>query len=729
MKIFLLNISLIVTVLAQLGSAVFGTVVSDEDGLPVIGASVMIINTALGTSTDGDGTFRIAMIPPGKRTVQFSAVGFKTARIVLTEDSMQQLSVRLVPSVIQTQTVIVTANKRAQSLEEVPASVSTIDAKIFEQRNIVSLDDALRYVPGVHFQQSQINIRASSGYSRGVGSRVSLLFDGMPLLSGDTGEITFESIPVFQIDRVEVVKGSGSTLYGSGAMGGVINVLTKEPESTPTAYWKLFTGIYSPPAYDQWKWTDDYRMTNGQSAGFTSRFGDVGVVLSMSRTSDDGYRESDWLRRYNGYLKVKVDLSPYQSITYTSNFYYHYRADFLWWKDFQNVLLPADTQRDITVRSLRFNNSVHYTQFVSDELYFDVKAIHFRGNWYRDGLMNTRLDQSISDAAVVDVQGNLSSFERNMITFGIAGNYERVNANIFGVHEGRGGALYIQDEFMFSDDISATIGIRHDVQQVIGSYTDQKTNPKAGMRYTVAEGHTVHLSVGSGYRNPSIGELFTSTSNTGSAVVIVPSSGLKPEHSWSYEIGSTHHMSDHLRFTAALFQSDYYDLIEPNVFLDATDSLPKINFKNITEARIQGLEAGMSAAMFERMFRLDLNYNYNWAVDRNSGTFLRFRPRHIASMSAMVDADPFSFGADFKYISRIEEIDDKLVDLAPIKNGAERVSIYTLDIRVLAALSDYGVPFRASININNLLGYNYVELIGNISPPRHIVLALEGVIR
>ena len=95
----------------------------------------------------------------------------------------------------------------------------------------------------------------------------------------------------------------------------------------------------------------------------------------------------------------------------------------------------------------------------------------------------------------------------------------------------------------------------------------------------------------------------------------------------------------------------------------------------------------------------------------------------------MVENDPFSFGADYRYISRIEEIDDKLVDLAPIKNGGERVAISIVDVRFLAALNDYGIPFRATITIHNLLGYNYAELIGNISPPRHIVFAIEGVIR
>jgi outer membrane receptor protein involved in Fe transport len=223
--------------------------------------------------------------------------------------------------------------------------------------------------------------------------------------------------------------------------------------------------------------------------------------------------------------------------------------------------------------------------------------------------------------------------------------------------------------------------------------------------------------------------LFTSTSNTGSAIVIVPSINLRPEHSWTYEIGSAHHLSGNLRVNASLFHSDFHNLIEPNVFLDLTDSLPKVNFRNITEARIQGFEAGLTAATIDQSFRFDINYNYNWAVERTTGSFLLFRPRHIGTLSATYDAAPFIVGADFRYISRIEKIDDKLIDLAPIVNGKERVPIYVLDVRLLAALSDYGLPFRASVNVNNLLGYQYVELVGNVAPPRHIVFALEGVIR
>ncbi|MEW5798602.1 MAG: TonB-dependent receptor [Bacteroidota bacterium] len=703
-----------------------GRIISSDDGSAIAGASVLILNTMLGTSSDTDGKFVLRKIPAERRFIQISAVGYKTQTIELTNDRTEMIVVRLQPSLIQTQTVVVTANKRAQSLEEVPVSMSVLDAKSFEARNIVDLDDALRYIPGVNFQQSQINIRASSGYSRGVGSRVTLLMDGVPLLSGDTKEITFESIPVFQIDRVEVLKGAGSTLYGSGALVGAVNVITKEAEESPAVFWRIYSGIYSKPAFDQWKWTDSYRFKDGQFAGFSSRFDNLGVAFSLNRISDDGYREGDWLRRYNGFLKLKYDLSPYQSITYSSNLFSQYRADFLWWKNFQNALRPADTQRDVTVSSLRFNNALVYKHFITEEFYYDVKVVHFRGNWHRDGLNNVRLDESISDALVTDLQANWSLDDNNILTFGVTGNYDRVRSSIFGSHEGQGIAVYVQNERKFSEQLSVTAGIRHDRQEVIGSFAEQQTNPKLGVRYTIDEQSTLRLSVGRGFRSPSIGELFTSTSNTGGAAIVVPSPNLNPEHSWTYEVSSTHAVTEHLQFDIALFHSDIYDLIEPNVF---SDSLVKINFRNITQARIRGFETSIRTKLFDHSLLIDGHYNYNWAIDRNMNSFLRFRPRHIASVNSSFEYSSFLLGADYRFISRIEQIDEKLVDLAPIVNGRQRVDIHVVDARCIVNLAEYGLPMRAALNVNNVLGYNYTELIGNIAPPRQFVVSIEGVIR
>lgn len=706
-----------------------GKIISVEDKYPVIGASVLLLHTTIGTATDTEGKFILKNIPVVRRTLSVSAVGFKTVVYPIPENSIEEIVIQLVPSLIQTQTVVVTANKRLQSLEEVPVSMNIIDAKQFEKRNIIAVDDALRYVPGVNFQQSQINIRASSGYSRGVGSRVMMLVDGIPLLAGDTGEITFESIPVFQIDRVEIVKGAGSALYGSGAMGGVINVLTKEIDEHPTMWWRLYGGSYSGPSYDRWKWSDKTRFTNGQLFGFSTRSDDLGVAASIQRVSDDGYREQDWLRRYNGFLKLKYDISPYQSVTFTSNLFQQYRGDFLWWKDLDNALRPADGQRNVNVSSLRFNNAILFKHFVNEDLYYDVKAVHFRGNWFRDSLKNKRMDESISDAVVVDVQGNLTMNEHNILTFGVVGNAERVRSNIFGIHDGSGGALYLQDEYTFANNVSATFGLRHDIQRVVGLQNNQQTNPKIGLRYTVSEEHTVRVSVGRGFRAPSIGELYTSTANTGSAAKVIPSVNLKPEHSWTYEVSSSHILSRYFQIEAAVFQSDFSDLIEGNVQADIAMNAVTVNFINITQARIQGFEISLLTNYFDRSLTVDAHYNYNWAIDTKTKTFLRFRPRHIASTNIEYLFSQFTVGMDYRFISRIETIDDKLVELAPIKNGSQRVDIHIMDLRVIADLAEFGLPFRVSLNVNNALGYNYNELIGNVSPPRNVVLTFEGTIR
>ena len=714
-----------VILVSQERISVRGKVVSSEDQSAIVGASVIIVNTTMGTATDGDGKFSLG-IPRDRKTISVSAVGYKSSTIIIPENKTVEITIALMPSLIQTQTIVVTANKRPQSLEEVPVSMNIIDAKMFEKRNIIALDDALRYVPGVNFQQWQINIRASSGYSRGVGSRVLMLVDGAPMLAGDTGEITFETIPVSQIDRVEVVKGAGSALYGSGALGGVINVLTKEIDEQPMMWWKLYGGVYSNPAYDQWKWSEKTRFTNGQIFGFSTTADGLGMAASLQRISDDGYREQDWLRRYNVFLKLKYDISPYQSIAFTSNFFQQYRGDFLWWKDLKNALRPADAQKNVTTSSLRFNNSVVYKHFVSEDFYYDVKAVHFRGNWHRDSLSTKQLDQSISDALVVDAQGNLTLNSKHILTFGIVGNAERVRSNIFGVHDGNGGAVYVQDEYSFAENISATVGLRHDVKQVIGLQTNQQTNPKFGLRYTLNELHTIRASVGSGFRTPSIGELYTSTRNTGSAAIVIPSVNLKPEHSWTYEISSTNMLSENLQLETAIFHSDFSNMIEPNIFLD---TIPKINFRNITQARIQGMEASVLTNFFKRSLLFDMNYNYNWAIDQKTNTFLHFRPRHIASLNSEYQYEYVTFGMDYRFTSRIETIDNKLVELAKIKNGTQRVAIHIVDVRVITNVTPVGLPFRASLNVNNVFGYNYNELIGNVSPPRYFVLSFEGIIR
>ena len=119
-----------------------------------------------------------------------------------------------------------------------------------------------------------------------------MLLDGVPFIAGDTGELNFESIPAGMVDRIEVVKGASSALYGSNALGGVINVITKPIPDTPETIVRTFAGLYNKPSYVSWDWSDINRYYSGESVSHSFKSGDLGVALYVSRQIDDGYRRS-----------------------------------------------------------------------------------------------------------------------------------------------------------------------------------------------------------------------------------------------------------------------------------------------------------------------------------------------------------------------------------------------------------------------------------------------------
>ena len=112
--------------------------------------------------------------------------------------------------------------------------------------------------------------------------------------------------------------------------------------------------------------------------------------------------------------------------------------------------------------------------------------------------------------------------------------------------------------------------------------------------------------------------------------------------------------------------------------------------------------------------------------DRVTGDFLKYRPRHILTTNLQAHAGWFMAGADFRYISRVDRIDDELVDLGIVPDGDERVPIYVTDARLGVDLGFVRLPISLTLNVMNVFQHNYVELIGNIMPPRTYILTLEG---
>ncbi len=703
-----------------------GKVDDANSGLPLVGANVLIQGTFLGTTTDTSGNFQINRVSSGQHTAVISMLGYarRSVPFVVHPDSLVVLEVHVIPQEVETQQVVVTASRREQSSRDVPVSISTVSAKALSLRVPTTLDDALRYVPGVNMMYDQVNIRGSSGYSRGVGTRVLLLFDGLPYLTGDTGEITWETIPIFQIDRIEIVKGAGSALYGSSALGGVINVITKDIPDKPQVGFRFYSGVYSDPGYPEWDWSSKSRFNSGGYVSVSNKIGPLKYLASISRTVDDSYRQNDAYHRWDFYVKTIYDLTPTQSITLIGNLNERIHGNYFWWKSLREATKPADSQINGSVWTNRGNVSFAYKEFVSDKLFYNVKGIYY-GNFWRDDSSGRVNNVSTSHLFYTEAEATFAFNSANILTAGLAANYDRVTSNLFGVHPGVGAAVFAQDEWTMNGAMKLTAGARYDWQRVSVLTSGSQLNPKVGFVYSLDDATSFRASLGTGFRYPAISELYTSVSTGVSVLNIVPNPNLHAESSISYELGLSHAISDQLLLDWALFENDFKDLIEPGV--DTTSNPIAIEFANVTRARIRGTEIDLKCNIVDKLLHGELGYTYIDSKDLSTGEVLKFRPRNTFYGSLQLAIEQFTLETDYRYMSRVEAIDENLVRLAPIIDGDQRVPIKVADVRAFYELSGAGLPLRIGLNITNMFNYHFVELIGNLAPVRMVSFTLDGL--
>jgi iron complex outermembrane receptor protein len=164
--------------------------------------------------TNFEGKARITNAQLPAQIIVF-AVGFQTDTLRIEQYGTHEVLMR--PREKTTQTVIVSASRREQNIEEVPISMEILTPAILMNKGLTSLDQMVDQSPGVYAMDGQVSIRGGGGYSYGAGSRVLLVWNGIPMMSPDIGDAKWGSIPVEQADQIEIMKGASSVLYGSGA--------------------------------------------------------------------------------------------------------------------------------------------------------------------------------------------------------------------------------------------------------------------------------------------------------------------------------------------------------------------------------------------------------------------------------------------------------------------------------------------------------------------------------
>ncbi|WP_163322418.1 TonB-dependent receptor [Draconibacterium mangrovi] len=208
----------------------FGDVKSGEEHIPF--ATVTIKGTTIGTAADATGHFKMSHLPLGKQVVVISAIGYQTFEKEVKMEAKTSVTIlaELEPDNIGIEQVVVSADRNAKSRKETPTIVNSINPKLFDRVQSVTLSEGLNFSPGLRMENNCQNCGFSQVRMNGLeGPYSQILINSRPVFSGLAGVYGLELIPANMIERVEVIRGGGSSMYGSNAIAGTINLITKDP--------------------------------------------------------------------------------------------------------------------------------------------------------------------------------------------------------------------------------------------------------------------------------------------------------------------------------------------------------------------------------------------------------------------------------------------------------------------------------------------------------------------
>lgn len=715
--------------------AIKGTVTDAETGARLSSVSLRMEGRAYGAYSNKDGAFLIKNLPADNYTLLVSFVGYEVKKVNVTvrDGDTALITVSLRPQMLRTNDVVVSAGKRAQAAQDVPVSITTVDAQGLQQRNITRIDDALRYIPGVYVARDQVNIRGSSGFSLGFGSRVSIFLDGFSMLSADGGDVKFDVIPMFNVERIEVVKGAGSALYGTGALGGVINVITAQPSESPELRFRGFAGAYTLPRFDEWKWRSTMPLLGGADVSYSQKIGNVGLLAAVGWKGNDGYVDyfDNW--QFNIFAKASVELSQRASMNVIFSHANDNRTNWTFWRSLREATrAPVGTNPLERFLSVKTMLAVDYRDVVSENFFLTARVGAYRTDFttLNQATAGTQI-ASVANAFNGEVQLTSIVDSTLLFTYGVNAIFNMIERSpIVSVNAPTQviAAAYVQGEYKPLKNLTFTLGSRFDVEQTSGGVQGSGViiSPKAGATWVLSEQTQLRGSIGAGFRAPTLTERFAAL-RFGSFTV-APNQNMRSERSWSFEVGGKQAFSlfgQDWTMDGAVFNNEFTDLVEPRL-PSATN--PQIQFINITRARITGIEVGITGWLPERIAGFETSLTLMSPMDLGLNQILKYRSttlwysRLIVPLN-FVAAGAFQLQADYRFQSRFDEIDDLSI---AIRDATARVPIHVVDARLIVNMLNLaGLPALVTLNVRNLLDYYYTEIIGNLAPTRHFTVQVD----
>jgi outer membrane receptor protein involved in Fe transport len=752
-------------------SQISGLVIQTDTKEPVSGAKIIGSNgeRAL-TDLDGKFTLDVSSFPI---TLVTSMATFRNDTSIVKKAG--EVIIELDLLVKEMEDVVVSAGRRRQRVEDVPISMEILKPSLIDNKGVNDLEQAVDQSPGTYTMDGQVSIRGGSGYSYGAGSRVLLLWNGMPLLSGYAGDTQWNAIPMEQASQIEIMKGAASVLYGSGALNGVIALTEKEPNLKPETKIKYQQGIYGNPKRQTLKWWDNNPRFDLLEAYHGRMYKYAGFTVSTTLFKSDGYRqgETENRGRVSGtlYLRFKNTNKVKAGIGY--NYQFQKTGNFLIWQSDTFAYTPsggADTSLATSTLTYNFGQRLFIDPYIKFTDKFNNKhALKTRMYFVRNANLTNTQQSNQAVVYFTDYQFQRQFGNGITLTSGLSNIYNVVKSQLMGDHTSNNASFYTQYEHKIVKGLDFTAGFRVEHFLMDGKSGDSDfsfgkkdtiTIPvypifRAGLHYELLPYTHLRVSYGQGIRYPAVGERYIQTS-VGS-LNIFPNSSLRPEKGWAAEIGIKQGVKIGEwkgMIDIAGFINEYSNMTEfafgvynpDSVQLTSENLTQWVGFRaeNAESARISGFEFSFNSAGkigeveiisllgYTYMNPVTLNDNplYQSTLSDTSSNMLKYRFRHLAKADIEVNYKKWSFGISNRYNSHMTNIDYVFenpilgISILPGLKGYRQQ--YNKGNLVFDARIGYNVNknCRVGFIVNNLLNAEISARPGDIQPPRTFIAQL-----
>lgn len=504
---------------SAIGQEVTGLVMNSSEPVPY--ANVYFKGTQIGTSTDENGKFSLAPPESGHYTLIISAIGFfeYNERLAIKENQSVERRFNLRPKHTEMDEIVISGTLKEVNRLETPVPVEVYTPTFFRKNPTPSIYEAMQNVNGVRPQMNCNVCNTGDIHINGLeGPYTMVLIDGMPIVSGLSTVYGLFGIPNSIIERVEVVKGPASSLYGSEAVGGLINVITKDADKSPQ-----FSADYMLSSWNEHNLDLSYKLAVSEKVNVLSGVNYFNYSNPIDNNGD-GFTDITLQDRLSVFNKIDIEQPDNRKLTFATRFLYEDRwgGEMNWTPEFRG----GDVVYGESIYTKRWefisrydlpenlNLSVSYNYHDQNSVYGDMAYLGTQQIGFSQLTWNKQID---NHDILAGTALRLTHYEDNTTA--------TINPN-WVILPG----IFIQDDISLASNHNLLLGMRYDHQSEHGNIW----TPRMAYRWKLSENDIFRINAGTGFR---VVNLFTEehAALTGARDVVI-TEALEPEQSYNINL-------------------------------------------------------------------------------------------------------------------------------------------------------------------------------------------------